>query len=158
MILINSFMKKLFLPLIAVLMLAAACNNSAEEKKPTRTKADTLYEEVMDGHNVGMGKMAKLTRGEQEVKRLIDSIGKLPAKAQQLAAPYKTKLDSLLVDLKSAESSMDGWMKEFNIDSATNNTAERLGYLELQKEKVAKVKEQILNSLKNADSVLKKDF
>lgn len=151
-------MKKIFLPLIAVLMLAVACNNSAEEKKPTRTKADTLYDEVMDGHDVGMGKMGRLTKAEQEVTRLIDSIGKLPAKVQQLSAPYKTKLDNLLVDLKNAEASMDGWMKEFNIDSATNNVAERLGYLEVQKEKVSKVKEEILNSLKSADSVLKKDF
>lgn len=151
-------MKKLFLLLIAVLMLATACNNSAEDKKPTRTKADTLYDEVMDGHDAGMGKMGRLTKAEQEATRLIDSIGKLPAKAQQLAAPYKTKLDNLLSDLKNAESSMDEWMKEFNLDSATNNVAERLSYLEIQKGKVSKVKDQIATSLQNADSVLKKNF
>src|SRR5690242_3155063 len=68
-----------------------ACNNSTETKHETvtKTKADSLLDEVDDGHAVAMGKMARLNRTEQEVSRLIDSIGKLPAKARDAAAPYK---------------------------------------------------------------------
>ena len=153
--------KYFFLPVIIPVILLCACNNNSstgDNKKPPPTKADTLYEEVMDGHNVGMGKMGALTRAEQRVTQLIDSIEKLPAKARDMASPYKANLNNLLADLKNAESSMDTWMKGFDLDSATNNTVERVKYLLSQKEEVTKVKGVILNSLQKADSVLKAKF
>ena len=57
-----------------------------------KTKADSLLDDVDDGHAIAMGKMGRLNRTQQEVSRLIDSIGKLPAKAREAAAPYKAKL------------------------------------------------------------------
>lgn len=148
-----------FLPVIALVLFSVACNNSAgDTKKPARTQADTLYDEVMDGHDAGMGKMGALTRAEKEVSRLIDSIEKLPAKARELSSPYKARLNDLQAKLKDADSSMNKWMEDFNLDSAMNNTAERVRYLLSQKETVTKVKGMIQNSLQKADSVLKKNF
>ena len=112
----------------------------------------------MDGHDIGMAKMGKLTRAEQASRRMIDSIEKLPAKAKQAAAPLKVKLDSLQKDLKNAELAMNKWMEEFNMDSAANDMKKRIEYLKSEKERVSKVKEAILNGLRKADSLMKDKF
>jgi hypothetical protein len=154
-------MKRPFFILFALsFLLLTACNNSAQTKDKTVTKseADSLYEQVMDGHDAGMGKMGKLSKVQQEVSRLIDSIAKLPAKTRTAAAPYKVKLENLLAELKSAENGMNQWMESFNIDSAVNESKERLNYLATEKIKVNKVKDAILNSLQKADSALKDRF
>jgi hypothetical protein len=137
-----------------------ACNNSAEIKnnEVTKTKADSLLDEVDDGHAVAMGKMGKLNRTQQQVSRLIDSISKLPAKAREAAAPYKTKLENLQEELRTADVNMNQWMESFNMDSAVNNTEERIRYLTTEKIKVDKVKEDLLNGLQKADCVLKAKF
>jgi hypothetical protein len=154
-------MKNQFLILLAfTAAIMTACNNSADNdnKTVTKTEADSLYDQVMDGHDAGMGKMGKLTRIQQEVVRLIDSIGKLPAKTREAATPYKAKLENLLAELKSSEKGMNQWMESFNIDSAVTESKERLNYLANEKIKVSKVKDAILNTLQKADTVLKKRF
>lgn len=138
-----------------------ACNNSEnkhngpDQNNKPKTQVDSLYKDVMDGHDIGMAKMGKLTRAEQTARRLLDSIEKLPAKAKQAAVPLKIKLDSLQKDLSYAEFAMNKWMEEFNMDSAVNNVQERINYLSSEKLKVSKVKEAILGSLQKADSILK---
>jgi hypothetical protein len=155
-------MKKLLFPFLTVAILAA-CNNSDKKHDEhdghthtePKTEADSLMAEVMDGHNVGMAKMSKIGTMQKEIKRVLDSIATLPAKAKQAAAPLKVKLDSLASDLSYAEMAMDKWMSEFNMDSAVNNIEERIKYLTDEKLKVRKVKEAILTGLQKADSLLK---
>jgi hypothetical protein len=53
---------------------------------------------------------------------------------------------------------MDKWMVEFSMDSMKNNVEQRINYLTEEKLKVGKVKDAILNSLAQADSLLKKKF
>ena len=65
----------------------------------------------MEGHDIAMPKSMKIPDLQKETKRLIDSIGKLPAKAQEAAAPYKAKLEALYKDLGDAYASMDKWME-----------------------------------------------
>ena len=138
-----------------------ACNNAENDhggygkNNEPKTQADSLWKDVMEDHNIGMAKMGKLTRAEQTTRRLLDSIEKLPAKARQAVAPLKVKLDSLQKDLSYAESAMNKWMEEFNIDSSINNMKERIDYLKSEKLKVSKVKESVLNGLQKADSLLK---
>jgi hypothetical protein len=132
-----------------------ACNNKDKKvngsQEVSKTLVDSLENEVMDGHNAGMAKYGKLTAMQNEAQRLLDSIAKLPAKAQEAMTPLKTKLDGLVEDLKSAKSDMDKWMDGYNMD-------QRIKYLTEEKLKVSKVKEAILNSLQKADSVLKARF
>jgi hypothetical protein len=157
-------MKKLFLPIALVAgLFIGSCNNEAKHDEHAgheapKTKADSLMEDVMAGHDVGMGKMGKLSTYEQMVQRSLDSIAKLPAKAQQAAAPLKEKLNVALEDLKKAEAGMNDWMDHFNMDSAVNNAEERIRYLAGEKDKVGAVKEKILSSLSYADSLLKAKF
>jgi hypothetical protein len=156
--------KSIFYFALLITISMVACNDAANEHtghgKDTepKTAADSLMNDVMDGHNVGMAKMGKLTRAEQTTRRLLDSLAKLPAKARQAAAPLKAKLDSLQKDLSYAEFAMTKWMEEFNMDSAVNDAKQRIDYLGSEKLKVTKVKEAILNSLQKADSLIKDKF
>lgn len=151
--------KKIISVLACLLMILAACNNTAEtEDKTVRTKADSLADEVDDDHIDGMAKMASLTKAQQEVKRLLDSVGKLPSKAQKAALPYKEKLAGLLQDLDEADSSMQKWMREYKWNTVFSSVEEKIKYLEPEKEKVTKVKQAILGSIAKADSLLRKEF
>jgi hypothetical protein len=47
-------------------------------------------------------------------------------------------------------------MNEFNMDSAVNDVEKRSKYLESEKVKVSNVKDEIINSLQNADSLIRK--
>ena len=157
-------MKNLFFVIsFIVAVIFISCNDSENKKNgpaeaQPRTEAQILWKEVMDGHDIGMAKMGKLTRAEQASRRMIDSIEKLPAKAKQAAAPLKLKLDSLQKDLKNAELAMNKWMEEFNMDSAANDMKKRIEYLKSEKERVSKVKESILSGLQKADSLMKDKF
>ena len=149
-------MKKIvFCSLVAAAVFALSCSNDNGESKKAKTQIDSLLDDVLDGHNIGMAKLGKVARAEQATKRLLDSIAKLPEKARQAAEPLKVKLDSLKSDLSYAEFAMNRWMDEFNMDSAIDNAKERARYLEEEKLKVTKVKEAILRSLQKADSLLK---
>jgi DNA repair ATPase RecN len=150
-------------PAMGLLFIACmACNDGGKKKetgtKGPKTQADSLMEDVMDGHDVGMSKYGKLEGSLKKVQQTLDSIATLPAKARQAAAPLKAQLESVASDLNYAITAMDKWMQEFNMDSAINNMEERIRYLTDEKMKVGKVKEAILNSLQKADSVLKARF
>ncbi len=147
----------------ASILILTACNNADKKHEghaghtteTPKTKEDSLYADVMDGHNVGMAKMSKIRTLQAEVKKVLDSIATLPAKAQQAATPLKIKLDSLAADLSYAEIAMDKWMMEFNMDSAKDNIEKRIKYLTEEKLKIEKVKSSILTGLQKADSLLK---
>jgi seryl-tRNA synthetase len=157
-------MKKIVFILPALLLMSiVACNNTTENKTvesntPTKAQADSLENDVMEGHNTGMAKMSKMSRLQQEAQRLIDSIDKLPARARQAAEPYKDKLRSLSKDLDNAGSAMNTWMEEFKYDSARENIEQRIKYLTDEKLKVGAVKEKILTTLQKADSLIKTKF
>ncbi|HKZ67819.1 MAG TPA: hypothetical protein VJ111_15745 [Chitinophagaceae bacterium] len=158
-------MKKVFVSFVFIsIVCIISCNDSKtnhsghKKNNEPKTQTDSLMKDVMDGHNIGMAKMGKLTRAEQTTRRLLDSIEKLPIKARQAATPLKVKLDSLQKDLSYAEFAMNKWMEEFNMDSAVNDVQERINYLRSEKLKVSKVKEAILGSLQKADSILKEKF
>jgi hypothetical protein len=154
-------MKKNILIAIFFAAVAAGCNNNnSKQPEPDNLKAnaDSLFEEVMDGHDIGMAKMNLLEKMENAAKASLDSISKLPAKAREAATPYKAKLDSLMKDLSYAQFAMNKWMEDFKYDSAKNDLQQRIRYLTDENSKVGKVKEAILGSLKKADSVLKKNM
>lgn len=132
----------------------SSCSNDQGTIVKEKTLADSLMEQVMDGHNIAMAKMGKLTRLEQQTRHLIDSIGKLPAKAQEATASYKTKLDGLQKDLSNAESAMNKWMNEFSMDTLANDMEQKVKYLESEKDKVNNVKEAVLGSIQKADSII----
>jgi hypothetical protein len=153
-------MKKTFpLLLLAALVVFISCNNNSKDEKVEdsgkKSILDSLEEVVMDGHDVGMAKYGKLKSLRAQAERVLDSIAKLPEKARMAAAPLKEKLDAIVKDLNDAKNNMDVWMREYSLDSAANDIEKRIEYLMSEKTRVGKVKEDILNSLQRADSILK---
>jgi hypothetical protein len=163
-----TIMKKVIFIIPSFVVVLFACNNSdnkTAEIPDTKTRqadsvkqADSLEKEVMDGHNAGMARMSKMSKLQQEARRLIDSINKLPGKAKEEARPYRGKLESLVNTLENAKASMNKWMEDFRYDSARNDLGKRIKYLGEETIKVDKVKETILGSLQEADSVMKSKF
>lgn len=155
--------KKFFFSFIVVALMTACNNEKSNEdhsghgtgKEAPENAADSLYDDVMAGHDAVMPKMGKIRGAQKQAQQLLDSIAKLPAKAQAAAAGLKIKLESLVNDLNYADFAMDKWMVEFNMDSAKDNLEQRVKYLAEEKLKVTKVKEAVLGGLAKADSLLK---
>lgn len=146
---------------VLVFIAITACNNSektVENEDPKTALADSLQKVVLDEHDIAMPKSMKIPAIQKEIQSLIDSISKLPAKAQTATAPYKSKLEDLNKELSDAYSSMDKWMTEFKLDSTFSNAEEKIKYMTEEKMKVGEVKEAVLNSIQKADSVLQKKF
>lgn len=154
-------MNKILLALF-FLTVIIACNNNNDGHKPLakapKTLEDSLIKDIDDGHIVGMSKMAKLHKAQQNVKKALDSIAVLSAKKQQAAAGYVAALNKAAEDLNYADFAMEKWMTEYNQDSSLNDKEKRLPYLQNEQMKVAKMKNAILNSLQKADSLLNAKF
>ncbi|ULQ55749.1 hypothetical protein KJS94_13960 [Flavihumibacter rivuli] len=154
-------MKKLvFSALVSIAMIA--CQGGGEEKVQRKdgfsalpsSPEDSLFQLVMDGHDIGMAKMGQLKGLQKRAQQALDSLNKLkltPAIEQQQQA-----LMDVQEALNYAEYSMNTWMEEFNPDSSKEDLESRLNYLKVEQEKVEKVKNSILESLRFADSVMKK--
>ena len=138
-----------------------ACKNDPEKSERKdgftavlRDKEDSLYHQVMEGHDIGMAKMGTLRKHMNRVTSELDSINKLPEK--NVDQQRKQTLTALQEELNYADHAMFTWMQEFNVDSAKSDKSKRLEYLESEKIKVLKVKQSILNSLQRADSLFGK--
>ncbi len=153
---------KQWLILIIVVYLTACKNAPSEQTERTdgftpvlKTKEDSLYHEVMQGHDIGMAKMSKLRKHITRVQHELDSLKKLPPK--KIDNKYQQALLDLQEELTYADHAMFTWMEEFKVDSARADNNKRLVYLESEKLKVEKVRDNILTSLQRADSLLMKD-
>jgi DNA repair ATPase RecN len=155
-------MKKIFLFLLSSCIFFTNCNNSPkEEKKETgnsKSEVDSLYDEVITGHDEAMGKYGKLKSAETQIQRILDSINKLPAKTKVALSPLKSKMDSALANLRNSKDQMDKWMDEINLDSALNNTGQRVKYLLQEKIKVSDIRSKIISSIQKADSLIHSRF
>jgi hypothetical protein len=152
-------MKKIvFAAITAFAVFVIGCNN--EEKKPAENlsqqqQADSLEQQVIEGHDVAMSKSMKIADIQAEVKRIIDSIAKLPAKAQSEAVSYRARLEEVYKELGDANASMEKWMDEFDLDSAKNDLEQRIKYLADEKLRVDKVKDAVLSSVEKANNLIK---
>jgi len=149
-------MKKLLL-FITVTAFIVGCNNEKHDHPTTTdtaptTAADTLLQEVIQGHDEAMAaQMTKMKKAKEQVAHMIDSLGKLSNTA---ASAMKTQFDAALVKLNDADAAMNKWMEEFNYDSAKNNVEQRMKYLTEEKLKVGNVKSLIFESLGKVDSLV----
>jgi len=138
---------------LLIVVVLTACNNAANNNGAPRvkTKTDSLMDDVMEGHNAAMAKISKLHQTKNQIQQVLDSISKLPTDAQKNSTHYKVLLDSAFNRLTRADEAMDKWMDEFNMDSSANDVEKRSDYLQSEKIKVSAVKDEIINSLQNAD-------
>lgn len=155
-------MKKTFFFLAIIAFAVLSCKPSAkpEEQRTNgfsdvpKTKQDSLLKEVMDGHDVGMAKMSKITKLLSDIRTQLDSLAKVPK--NKVDNSYLLALTQAQEELNSAENSMNMWMEKFSMDSLENDIPKRIQYLEGEKSTVEAVKKRILESISKADSLLKK--
>src|SRR6476646_7124039 len=110
-------MSRLMIAFVSLSLFVAACHNGSSSGETTdskngfppapKTREDSLFHEVMQGHDAGMAKMGKLRKNINEAQRLLDSLIKVPAK--KINAAYKTSLTGLQTALKNANEEMTGW-------------------------------------------------
>lgn len=147
--------------LIAVMMILSviACK---EKEEPVRTNGytpilktteDTLFHEVMKGHDTGMAKMGKISKYIKQSEQVIDSLKKLPS--NPVNREKIAQFENLKVQLQEADDDMFEWMKNFKADTLEGKP-ERIGYLEKEKIRVEKVKVKILEAIAVGDSLLTK--
>jgi len=143
-----------------ILLVIGACKNSDSSEQNDRkdgfsnipkNKEDSLFQEVMEGHNIGMARIPKITKYLTQIQKALDSINKLST--TKIDEQYQQALIDLQEDLNYAKYGMNSWMDEFNVDSAKENKEKRIQYLESEKIKIEKVKKAILGSLQRADSI-----
>lgn len=143
----------------AILFLFAACgeDTSGDRKDGysdnSKNPEDSLFQAVMDGHDDAMAKMGKLSGYRKQIEQKLDSLNKVKSSAKTgLIKTY----EEISGKLKDAEDGMNRWMQEFVIDSAQEDAERRINYLESEKSKVNKVKDEIFEVLLRADSLLRK--
>ena len=154
---LNNFYMKIF-SLIALVFLVSCGSDTSEERKngysdSPKNPEDSLFQDVMDLHDVAMSKMGKLAGYRKQFYGKDDSLKKIKSSSKELLT---TKYGEISTDLKHAEDRMNAWMEQFSIDSAQDDTKRRIEYLESEKRKVSEVKDEILSALSKADSALKK--
>ncbi len=93
----------------------------------------------------------KIEDKKKAIQHLQDSVNTLAGKA---SADLKERLSGAMNDLQTAYNDMDSWMRDMNLDSATDNLEQRIKYLTAEKLKAVNVKDAIDKSLKKADSLL----
>jgi flagellar capping protein FliD len=149
-------MIKSFIPALLVIFLIS-CGGDSEDRKDgysetSRNPEDSLFQEVMDGHDSAMAKMGKLSGYRKQLDKKIDSLKDVKSSAK---AKLEDKFTKLNAELKEAQDEMNTWMQEFSIDSAQDDMTRRLEYLKSEKFKVEKVKKKIFTAVEKADSVLR---
>ena len=154
-------MKKRLFTLFFLAGLASCKNAPKKEQERTdgfnpvlKTREDSLFHDVMEGHDMGMARMGKISRYLSQVQKTLDSLNKLPA--SKVDTKYQQFLIDLQKELNYADYGMNNWMEEFKVDSAKGEKEKRIQYLEEEKVKIQKVKESIIGSLKRADSLFGK--
>lgn len=117
------------------------------------TREDSLFHDVMEGHDKGMAKMGKLMRYQRFTRRAMDSLNQLP----------KGNIDPALIDRYSlmlqqfvqADDAMNQWMGSFKADTLKDNIPARERYLLMEKLKVEQVRDLILDAEKVGDSAFR---
>jgi hypothetical protein len=122
-----------------------------------KATSDSIYNIVMEDHNVAMAKLGQLKKYQDLCAKEVDSITTVLAKKKDPAlAARKEMLESLKTSLKQAEDDMDHWMTGFEPDSAGTTEESKLKYYNAEKDKVGSIKDNMLALLSRADTTFKK--
>mgnify|MGYP001546894712 CR=1 FL=1 len=143
------------------ILLLLACNNSSSDQEKgnvsniPQTKSDSLYQDVMKGHERGMGRFGELHRYEALLSQMVDSLARVNGKSPESKA-FRWQMDSALTHLKNAENAMNQWMEEFDPNKEGKTENEKIDFYSAEKNKVIRVEELINNSLDQAKKLTNK--
>lgn len=130
--------------LLFLVATATACSNEQKEQK------DALMAEVMAAHDEVMPKMGELRKTAKALQAKADSLGALTD--QDFSAEINT-LRQTAKRIEDANEVMMEWMRQFEMPDNEAPIAEVLVYLKDQKEKIDKVKDEMLKSLEEGNAL-----
>ena len=149
-----------FVAQFVLVLLFIGCNSSntstENNNKTTESASDSLMHEILRQHDIGMAKMNKISDAKNRIQHSLDSISKLPFDIQKKSVQYRMGLDSAFNWLTFADSHMETWMNEFNMDSLKDDQEKQIKYFESEKIKISHVNDEMISSLRKADSLLRK--
>lgn len=110
-----------------------------------KSEQEKMYTIVMDIHDNVMPEMSTINRLRKQLKAIDTSLVKTPT--------YPTILTHLNA-LEQADEGMMSWMAEFSNPTADTEEATALAYLKVEKEKITKVRDQMMESIAAAKKIL----
>lgn len=138
--------------LLLIMVFIAGCTTKKNNGEHSHDEHDSanqaLYDEVMKVHDEVMPKMNDIYKLKEQLKKEI-------ANAPGLVEGKRKEIESAIRQLDSASEGMMVWMRNFNPlpDSLGEEKARK--YLEEQKAKVNKVKEDMLQAIDEAKGLNK---
>jgi len=117
-------------PSPAALMMFSCENQEKQE-------VQTLFKSVMEVHDGVMPKMDNIHEARKTLK-------------EKLTTADSLEVSALLEKLDSADEAMMVWMEDFNSSFETMPIQEQKKYLELEKEKITKVRDMMMGSLEES--------
>jgi hypothetical protein len=131
---------KATLPFVSlIIFLLWACGQESKDNQ-------ALYDEVMKVHDDVMPKMNDIYKLREELKKQI-------ADTPGLVEEKKKAIESAILKLDSSSESMMVWMRNFNPLPDSLGEEQAREYLEDQKVKVKKVKEDMLQAIEEAEAL-----
>lgn len=137
-------------PMLLLTILTIGCGPNKDNGEHSHDEAEGgnqgLYNEVMKVHDDVMPKMNDIYKLKEELKRKIGN-------APEMVEEKRKEIESSILQLDSASEGMMVWMRNFNPlpDSLGEEKARQ--YLEDQKVKVNKVKEEMLMAIDEAEAL-----
>jgi flagellar biosynthesis chaperone FliJ len=138
---------------ISLLLMSVACNPQRQKEIiEAESQRDQLYSEVMAVHDEVMPHMQNIRRYKGQIRDKIESMAKEGVtKSQEVQV-----LNNLIGQLESADDAMMNWMRAFGSrDYAKMEESEALAYLNDQRDKIVKVKEEMETAMRQAEEALK---
>jgi len=128
---------KILTPLLFALTVVWGCGGQNNQQR---------YEEVMKTHDEVMPKMNDIYKLKGVLKKKI-------ASSPEMAEDQKNAIETAIVRLDSASEGMMVWMRNFNPPSDSLGEEKTRVYLEDQKQKVQKVKDDILKAIESGQAL-----
>jgi hypothetical protein len=141
-------MKILLLFILSIALLSWSCDNKSNDHSAHHEEVEPggnqeLYDDVMDIHDEVMPKMDDIYKLKEKLKSQLTD-------APNMAEEKRREIEIIISRLEAASEGMMVWMRNFDPlpDSLGEEKARK--YLEEQKEKVTKVKEDMLKAIEDA--------
>jgi hypothetical protein len=146
-----------FFVFICLTGLLIACNNNKKPEQENnasivRTLSDSLYHEVMKGHDLAMKDIGPMIRYKALIKMQKDSLAALKPKNSGLLKTLAAVSDSL----DNANALMNTWMQEFDPEKAGKTEEEKVAFFTAEKEKVDTIKVRMVRSIELAKTIMGK--
>lgn len=145
-------MKKILFFFLGV-ALFAACNTAGEQQpseEDNLAAQEQLWDEVMATHDEVMPQMS-------EIKRLERELGEYVGEESQLDAEMQEKINQTIQQLETAGEGMMSWMSNIRQLEPLRKEMDHEGvmnYLEEEKEKIDKVKNDMVRSIEDGSALL----